>query len=154
VTPGNINRQEFTQKASTPTLKKSSTQGPSRSSARHTKLILQQNRNTTLNIKRWDAQKPCQTHKLNTGQFIALQRDPDPPTRTQTQVLQPGNLDKPLVQPHPQGADSTIKKNHELPTCRKGTAETEIKTKWKGREYSAGEGTWKKNPPNQRVGDK
>ena len=37
------------------------------------------------------------------------------------QCTQPGNLDKPLVQPYPQGADSTIKRNHELPAYRKGT---------------------------------
>jgi len=31
----------------------------------------------------------------------------------------PGTLDKPLVQPHPQGGTSTIKRNHKLPAYRR-----------------------------------
>ena len=94
-------------------------------------LILQQNRNTTLNIKRLVAQsnaKPIDSPKLTTGNFIALQREEiqfhSPEHRHK--LPQPGNLDKPLVQPQPQGADSTIKRNHELPVCRKGTPNTAI----------------------------
>jgi len=41
----------------------------------------------------------------------------------------PGNLDKPLVQPHPQGGTFTIKRNHKLPAYRKATPNTEIQTR-------------------------
>ena len=89
-------------------------------------LILQQNRNTTLSIKRQGTQshaKPTDTPKLTTGHFIALQREEIQlhPPEHRCKLPQPGNLDKPLVQPYPQGADSTIKRNHELPAYRKGT---------------------------------
>ena len=40
-------------------------------------------------------------------------------------------LVKPLVQPHPQGAGSTKKRNHELPAYRKGTPNSNLnKMKW------------------------
>ena len=45
---------------------------------------------------------------------------PTPSTRIQMQATLPGNLDKLLVQPHPQGSGSTIKRNHKLPAYRKG----------------------------------
>jgi len=64
-------------KVSIPTLKPSSTQTPS-SSARHTTLILQQNRNTTVKIERRAAKshaKPIDTTKLTTGHFTAFQRE-------------------------------------------------------------------------------
>ena len=35
--------------------------------------------------------------------------------------------DKKLVQLHPQGTDYTIKRNHELPACRKGTQTKQCK---------------------------
>ena len=81
-----------------------------------------------LSIKRQAAQshaKPIDTPKLTSGHFIALQREEiqlHPPE--QTQAPQQGNLDKSLVQPHPQGADSTIKRNHELPVYRNSTQNT------------------------------
>ena len=102
-------------KISIPTLKPSSTQEPTSSSARHTTIILQQNRNTTLNIKSQVTQnhaKPKDTPKLTTGHFIALQREEiqlhSPELRHRLPKL--GNLDKPLVQPHPQGAVFTIRR--------------------------------------------
>ena len=62
-----------------------------------TTLILQQNRNTTLNIKRWAAQsqsKPIDTPKLTIGHFIALQKEEiqlhAPEHRHK--FLQPGNF--------------------------------------------------------------
>jgi len=91
-------------------------------------LILQQNRNTTLNIKRQAAQshaKPTDTSILSTGHCIALQRAEIQlhPPEHRHKLLQPGNLDKPLGKPPPpnppQGADSTIKRNHKLSACRK-----------------------------------
>ena len=36
------------------------------------------------------------------------------------------NLEKPLVQPHPQGGISTIKRNHKLPAYRRTTPKTAI----------------------------
>ena len=65
-------------KGSIPTLKPSLSQEPTSSRTRHTMLILQQNRNTNMNIKRQVAQshaKPMDTPKLTTGQFTALQRE-------------------------------------------------------------------------------
>ena len=90
-------------------------------------LILQQSRNTTLSIKRQAAQshaKPIDTPKLTTGHLIALQREEIQlhPPEHRCKLAQPGNLDKPLVQPHPQGEDSSIKRNHKCPAYRKGTA--------------------------------
>jgi len=93
--------------------------------------ILQQNRNIILNIKRRPAQshaKPIDTPKLTTRYFIALQKEEiqlHQPEHRCT-LPQPGNLDKRLVQPHTQGIDSTVKRNHELPACRKGTPNTAI----------------------------
>ena len=89
-------------------------------------LIIQQIRNIALNIKRWSAQshtKLIDTPKLTTGIFIALQREEIQlyPPEYRHKFRQPENLDKPLVQPHPQGADFTTKRNHKLPACRKGT---------------------------------
>jgi len=37
-----------------------------------------------------------------------------------------GNPEKPLVQPHPQGADFKIKRSHNLLACRKETPNTAI----------------------------
>ena len=110
----------------------SSTQEATSSNAMHTTLIVHQNRNTTLNFKRWAAQSHSKTidiPKLTTGHFTVIQRrDPAPPIITQMQIPQPGNLDKSLLQPRLQGADSTIKSNHKLPACRKGTPNTANKT--------------------------
>jgi len=94
-------------------------------------LILQQCRSTTWSIKRQAAQicaKLIDTSKLTTGHFIALQREEIQlhPPEHRGKLPQPGNLDKPLVQPHSQGGDSTIKRNHEHPAYRKGTPNTAI----------------------------
>ena len=111
-------------KASTPTLKPSSTREPTSSRARHTILILQQCRNIALSIKIQAAQshtKPKDTSKLTIGHFIALQREEiqlHPPEHRST-LPDPGNLDKPLVQPYPQGGTSTIKRDHK-PRIQKG----------------------------------
>ena len=109
-------------------------------------LILQQNRNTTLNIKSQVTQnhaKPKDTPKLTTGHFIALQREEiqfhSPEHRHK--LPQPGNLDKPLVQFQPQGADSTIKKNHKLQDCIRAPQTQQYKQNEKAEQYSAGEGT-------------
>ena len=71
-------REAFHPKASIPTLKPSSIQEPTSSRARHTTLILQKHRNTTLSIKIQVAKshtKPIDTSKPTTGHFIALQRE-------------------------------------------------------------------------------
>ena len=109
-------------------------------------LIIQQNRNTTLNVKRWVAQshaKPIDTSKHTTGHFIALQREEiqlQPPEHSH-KLPQPGNLDETLVQPQPQGADSTIKRNHTLPAYRRAPQTQHSKQNEKAEKYSAGEGT-------------
>ena len=94
-------------------------------------IILQQSRNKALSIKKQAAQshaKPIDTPKLTTGRFIALQREQIQlhPPEHRYKLPQAGNLDKPLVQPHPQEADSTIKRNYELLAYRKGTPNTAI----------------------------
>ena len=118
-------------KVSIPTLKPSSTRTPTSSSARHTTLILQQNRNTTVNIKRSAVKshaKPINTTKLTTGHFIAFQREEIQlhPPEHRYKLLQTENLDRPLLQPHPQRTDSTVKRNQKLPDFRKCTPSTEI----------------------------
>ena len=72
--------------------------------------------------------KPTDTSKLTTGHFIALQREEIQlhPPEHRLKLPLPRNIDKPLVQPHPQGAGATIKGNHELPAYRKGTPNTAI----------------------------
>ena len=87
--------------------------------------------NAALSIKIQAAQshaKPINTPKLTTGRFIALQREEIQlhPAENRFKLPYPGNLDKPLVQPHPQGTTSTIKRNHKLPAYRKATPNTEI----------------------------
>ena len=66
--------------------------------------------------------------KLTNRPFIALQRDEIKfhTTEHRHRLPRQGNLDKPLVQPHPEGAGSTIKRNHELPAYRNGTLNTAI----------------------------
>ena len=116
-------------KASIPTLKPSSIQEPRSFIARHTKLILQQSGNITLSTKIQVAKsytKPRDTSKLTTGHFIALQREEIQfhPPEHRCKLLQPGNRDKPIVQPHPQGGTSTIKRNHKPRAYRKATPNT------------------------------
>jgi len=53
---------------------------------------------------------------------------PQPPEHRH-KFPQPENLDKPLVQLHPQGEDFRIKRNHDFPAHRKGTPNTAIQTK-------------------------
>ena len=95
-------------------------------------LILQQYRNTALNIKIQVAQshaKPIDTPKFTTGHFIALQREEIQFTHQNTDASSPnqaGNLDEPLDQPHPQGASSTIKRNHRLTAYRKATPNSNL----------------------------
>ena len=114
-----------------PTLKPSTTQGPTSAKARHTVQILQQHRNIALSFNIQDAQshtKCTDISKLISGHFIALQREEIQlhPPEPQHKLPQPENLDKPPVQPHPQWGTSTIKRNHKLPEFRKATPNTVI----------------------------
>ena len=61
--------------------------------------------------------------KITTGHLTGLQRKEIQFHTPEYiyKVPQPGNLYKPLVQTHSQRADSTIKRNHEIPACSKGT---------------------------------
>ena len=77
-----------------------------------------------MNIKRWPVQihvKLKGTPKFTTGYFIALQKEEIQfhTTENRHKLPKQGNLDKPLVQLHPQGADSTIKRNHKLQDCKR-----------------------------------
>ena len=94
-------------------------------------LILQQCRNRALRVKIQASQshaKPTDTQKLITAHFIALQRKEIQlhPPEHRPKLPKPENFDKLLVQPHSQGASSTIKRNHKLPAYRKATPNPEI----------------------------
>ena len=83
------------------------------------------------------------TPKHNTGHFIALQREEIPlhPPKHRCKLPQLGNLDKPLVQLHPQGAGSTIKKNHNFQPTERTSQTQQSKQNEKAEKYSAGKGT-------------
>ena len=94
-------------------------------------LILQQCRNIAISVNIQAAQshtKPTDTSKFTPGHFIALQREEIQlhPPEHRHKFPQLGNLDKLLVQPHSQGVDATIRKNHKLQIYRKGTPNTAI----------------------------
>jgi len=93
-------------------------------------ITLKQKWNTIFNIKKWASKAILNPYnpKLTTGHFIALQREKIQllPPEHRHKFPQSGKLDKPLVQTHSQGADSTIKRKHELSSCRKCTPDTVI----------------------------
>ena len=116
-------------------------------------LILQQSRNIALSIKRQASQshaKPINTQKCTTGHFTSLQRENIQfhPPEHRHKLSQPGNLDTALVQPHPQGAGSTIKRNHELPVYRRGTPNSNL-NKMKRQRYIPQVKEHDKYPTNQ-----
>lgn len=82
--------------------------------------VLQWNRKIMLNLSRQAAQshRECiDTQKLTTGHGTTLQREIQvhwPEDRQNSP--QSGNLHKALIQFHPQGADSTMKRNYDLET--------------------------------------
>ena len=82
---------------------------------------------TTLHINRQSAQihiEPIDTPKHTTGHSTTLQKDKIQlhPPEHRHKSRQPGNLHKTLVPTYPWGIDSTIKRNYNLPACRKETA--------------------------------
>ena len=88
-------------------------------------LTLQQRRNTALNIKIQTAQshiKPIDTPKLTTGHFTALQREEIQlhPPEHRHKLPEPGNFDKPLVQPHPIGRNLHNKEEPQTTSIQKG----------------------------------
>ena len=90
------------------------------------------------------SQKSHQTHRHLKTHYWTLhctpeRRDPAPPPRTATQASLTG--DKPLVQPHPQGGTSTIKRNHKLPAYRKATQTQQSKQDENAEKHAAGKGT-------------
>jgi len=87
--------------------------------------------------------KPIDTSQLTTEHVIALQRDEIQlhPPEHRRKLPYPGTLDKPLVQPHPQGGTSTIKRNHKLPAYRRPPQTQQSKQDEKAERYPAGKGT-------------
>ena len=83
------------------------------------------------------------TPKHNTGHFIALQREEIPlhPPKHRCKLPQLGNLDKPLVQPHPQGATFTIKGTTNFQHKERPPQTQQSKQNEKAEKYSAGKGT-------------
>ena len=95
-----------------------------------------------MSIKTWAAQihaKLIDTPKLTTGHFIALQREEIHlyPQEHRGKLPLPGNLDKLLVQPHSQGADSTIKRNQ---STERAPQTQQSKQNEKTEKYSACKG--------------
>ena len=93
-------------------------QEPISSRGRHTMQILQQHRNRARSFNILVAQTA--NHRHLKPHYWTLhcppgRRDAAPPTGTLTQASLIGKLDKPLVQPQPQGGTPTIKRNHKLP---------------------------------------
>ena len=134
-------------RASIPTLKPNSTQEPTSFRARHTKLILQQCRNIALSIKIQAAQshaKPTDTSTLTTGHFIAFQREEIQlhPPEHRCKLPWQGNLDKPLVQPHPQGATFTIKGTANFQHKERPPQTQQSKQNEKAEKYSAAKEAW------------
>ena len=91
--------------------------------------------------------KPYQTHRHHKAHYehcIALQRGEIqlhlPEHRHKFPQL--GNHNKPLVQPHPQGADTTIKRNYDPPSYSRETQPQQTGQNEKVEKYSAGERTW------------
>ena len=79
--------------------------------------------------KNTGSQKSYQTHRHLKTHYWTLHCTPERkiqlhPPEHQCKLPKPGNLDKPLVQTHPQGRTSTIKRNHKLPAYRKATPST------------------------------
>ena len=152
LTPGNINRSSSN--TSIPTLKPSNTQGPTRSRARHTTQILQQHRNIALSFNIQAAQsqtKPTDISKLITGHFIALQREEIQlyPPEHRHKLPSPGKLDKPLVQPHPQWGNATIKRTPQIARIRKGHPKHRNINKMKRQRNTQQVKEQDKCPPNQ-----
>ena len=143
-------------KVSIPTGRPSSIQEPTSSSASHPVLILQQNRNTTLNINRQSAQshaKPIDTPKLTTG-HSREKRSSSIHQDTDTSSPKPRNFHKPLVQPHPQEQTPQLRGTMTT-SLQKGDPKHRKLNKTKGREISSCWGNMIKNPPNHtRGGDR
>ena len=74
--------------------------------------------------------------------------NPAPPTRTLTQASLTRDLDKPLVQPYPQGGTSTIKRIHKL-SIQKGHPKHSNLNKMKRQRNIQQVKEHDKSPPNQ-----
>ena len=109
-------------------------------------LILQQNRNTALSIKRQAAQshaKPVDTPELTTRHFIALQREEIQlhTAEHRHKFPQPGNLDKLLLHPHPQEQTPQLRAPMNFQPEERAPQTQQSKQNEKAEKYSASEGT-------------
>ena len=130
-------------KASIPTMKPHTTQGPTSSRARYT-MEFSSNTGTQpwASIYRLaNHTKPTDISKPTTGHFIALQTgNPAPPTRTPTKASltrKPWQAISPIPPP---GPTSTIKRNHKLPGYRKATPTQQCEQDENAEKYSTGKG--------------
>ena len=73
---------------------------------------------------------------------------------TSTSPPQPGNLHYALVQPHSWRADITIKRNYDLPACRKDTPKHSKLNKMKRQRNMQQVKEQGKNPPDQTSEEK
>ena len=93
--------------------------------------------------------KPIDTSKLTTGHFMHFREKRSHSTHQNTDTSSPNQETlKPLIQPHPQGGTSSIKRNHKLPAYRKAPKTQQPKQDEKAEKYSAGK-EYDKSPPNQ-----
>ena len=94
--------------------------------------------------------KPINTSKLTIVYLIALQREEIQlhPPEHRSKLPEPGNLDKPLVQPYPQGGTSTIKRDHK-PRIQKGHPKQSNLNKMKRQRNIQQVKEHDKNPSNQ-----
>ena len=130
-------------KASVPTMKPSSTQEPTSFRARHTKLILQQHRNITLNTKIQAAKshtKPTSKHHRHlkthywTPHCTPERRDPAPPTRTPMQASLTRKRWQAARPTPPTGRNLHYKEEPKTFSIQKGHPKHSNLNKWKGRE--------------------
>ena len=108
--------------------------------------IIQQHRNIALTFNIQASQshtKPIDTSKLTTGHFIELRREeiqlhlPE----HQCNLPYPGNLDKPLIQPHPQEGTSKQRGTINLQHTERPPQTQQYKQDEKAKKYAAGKGT-------------
>ena len=117
-------------------------------------LILQQRRTIDLSIRIQAAQshtKPIDTSKLTTGHFIPLEREEIQlyPPEHQRKLPSPGNLDKPLIQPHPQEGTFHNIEEPQTSSIQKGHPKHSNINKMKRQRNIQQVKEHDKSPPNQ-----
>ena len=140
--------------ASIPTLKPSTTQGPTSSRARHTTQILQQHRKHSPELQYTGSPKSLQTHWHFITHYWTLiwtseRRNTDPHPRTPTQASLTWKPWQATVQPHPQQGNSTIKITPQTTRIQKGHPKCSNINRMKRQRNTQQVKEQDKCPPNQ-----